>query len=58
MREVVDCARAPLGANGILLDHEVALFFAGAEALYSYEDTQEMNTLIVGKAISGFSAFV
>jgi hypothetical protein len=36
----------------------VARFFADAEALYLYEDTQEMNTLIVGKAISGFSAFV
>ena len=27
-------------------------------AIYSYEGTREMNTLIVGKAISGFSAFV
>jgi hypothetical protein len=42
----------------ILLDHQVARFFADAEALYLYEDTQEMNTLIVSKAISGFSAFV
>jgi glutaryl-CoA dehydrogenase len=31
---------------------------AHAEALYSYEGTREMNTLIVGKAITGFSAFV
>jgi len=36
----------------------VARFFADAEALYSYEGTREMNTLIVGKAITGFSAFV
>jgi hypothetical protein len=30
----------------------------GAEAIYSYEGTREMNTLIVGKAITGLSAFV
>ena len=31
---------------------------ADAEAIYSYEGTREMNTLIVGKAITGFGAFV
>ncbi len=31
---------------------------ADAEAIYSYEGTREMNTLIVGRAITGFSAFV
>ena len=33
-------------------------FVADAEAIYSYEGTREMNTLIVGKAITGLSAFV
>jgi glutaryl-CoA dehydrogenase len=47
-----------LGGNGILLENQVARYFADAEALYSYEGTREMNTLIVGKAITGFSAFV
>lgn len=28
------------------------------EALHSYEGTREMNALIVGRAITGFSAFV
>jgi alkylation response protein AidB-like acyl-CoA dehydrogenase len=46
------------GGNGILLDYEVARFFADAEALYPYEGTREMNTLIVGKAVTGFSDFV
>ena len=36
----------------------LARFFADAEALYSYEGTREMNTLIVGRAITGESAFV
>jgi alkylation response protein AidB-like acyl-CoA dehydrogenase len=57
-RETVAWAREILGGNGILLDYQVARFFADSEALYSYEGTREMNSLIVGKAISGFSAFV
>jgi glutaryl-CoA dehydrogenase len=58
MRETVGYARELLGGNGILLDHHVGRFVADAEAIYSYEGTREMNTLIVGKAITGFSAFV
>ena len=42
-----------LGGNGIVLDYDVARFFADAEALYSYEGTREMNTLIVGRAHHG-----
>lgn len=58
MRESVGYAREMMGGNGILLDQQVGRFFADAEAIYSYEGTREMNTLIVGKAITGFSAFV
>jgi len=58
MRETVGWARELLGANGILLDHHVGRFVADAEALYSYEGTREMNALIVGRAVTGFSAFV
>ncbi len=58
MREAVGFARELLGANGILLDHQIGRFVADAEAIYSYEGTREMNTLIVGKAITGFGAFV
>ncbi|GAA2839385.1 acyl-CoA dehydrogenase family protein [Crossiella cryophila] len=58
MREAVGWAREILGGNGIILDHDVARFVADAEAIYSYEGTREMNTLIVGRAITGHSAFV
>jgi glutaryl-CoA dehydrogenase len=58
MRETVGLARELLGAKGIVLDYNVGRFVADAEAIYSYEGTREMNTLIVGRAISGFSAFV
>ncbi|MBX0330609.1 acyl-CoA dehydrogenase family protein [Oscillochloris sp. ZM17-4] len=58
MRETVALARNVLGGNGILLEYNVARFFADAEALYSYEGTHEMNTLIVGRAITGIGAFL
>ncbi|MDR6904626.1 glutaryl-CoA dehydrogenase [Agromyces sp. 3263] len=58
MRETVAWAREAVGGNGIVLEYDVARFFADAEALYSYEGTREMNTLIVGRAITGTAAFV
>lgn len=57
-RDVVSKAREVMGGNGILLAYDVARFVADAEAIYSYEGTKEINTLIVGRAITGFSAFV
>ncbi|GAB2511162.1 acyl-CoA dehydrogenase family protein [Paramicrobacterium agarici] len=58
MRETVAWAREAMGGNGIVLDYEAARFFADAEALYSYEGTHEMNSLIVGRSITGHNAFV
>lgn len=57
-RDIVGRAREVMGGNGILLEHDVARFVADAEAIYSYEGTKEINSLIVGRAITGFSAFV
>ncbi|WP_412161396.1 acyl-CoA dehydrogenase family protein [Curtobacterium flaccumfaciens] len=58
MRETVAWCREVQGGNGIVLDKGVARFFADAEAIYSYEGTREVNTLIVGRAITGQAAFV
>jgi glutaryl-CoA dehydrogenase len=58
MRETVAWCREALGGNGIVLEYDVARHFADAEALYSYEGTREMNTLIVGRALTGIAAFV
>ena len=58
MRETVALCREILGGNGIQLDHGVARFFADAEAIYTFEGTFDMNTLIVGRAITGIQAFV
>jgi glutaryl-CoA dehydrogenase len=57
-RDIVSHAREVMGGNGILLQYDVARFVADAEAIYSYEGTKEINSLIVGRAITGFSAFV
>lgn len=57
-REVVGLARELMGGNGILLEYGVARLFADAEAIYSYEGSNEINTLIVGRALTGVGAFV
>lgn len=57
-RETVSLARELFGGNGILLENDVVRFFNDAEALYSYEGTREINQLIVGRALTGISAFV
>lgn len=58
MRDIVSRAREVMGGNGILLEYDVARFVADAEAIYSYEGTKEINTMIVGRSITGYSAFV
>lgn len=58
MRETVAWSREVLGGNGIVLDYDVMRHFADAEGMYSYEGTHEMNTLIVGRSITGKAAFV
>lgn len=57
-RDIVSRAREVMGGNGILLEYDVARFVADAEAIYSYEGTKEINSLIVGRSITGFSAFI
>ena len=57
-RETVAWARELLGGNGISADYNVGRFFVDSEALYSYEGTFQMQNLILGKAITGFSAFI
>src|SRR5215212_4430751 len=58
MRETVGWARELMGGNGILLEYDVGRYVADAEAIYSYEGTREVNTLIVGRAITGTGAIV
>ena len=57
LRESAALAREIVGGNGILLDYDVARFFADAEAMYTFEGTRDVNTLVVGRALTGYSAF-
>lgn len=56
-RETVALGREICGAEGIRVDNDVARYFADCEALYTFEGTHEINSLIVGRAITGLSAF-
>jgi glutaryl-CoA dehydrogenase len=58
MRETVAMGRSILGGNGIVSDFRMAKIFADAEAIYTYEGSFEINTLIVGRAVTGVSAIV
>lgn len=56
-RQITGMSRELMGGNGILISNNVGRFLADAEALYSYEGTKQINSLVVGRAITGMSAF-
>ncbi|WP_163164742.1 acyl-CoA dehydrogenase family protein [Arthrobacter sp. Alg241-R88] len=56
-RASVAMGRSLLGGNGISSDYEMGKLFGDAEILYTYEGTYEINSLIVGRAVTGKSAF-
>lgn len=57
-RESAALGRSILGGNGIVSDYRMARMFNDAEVLYTYEGTYDINSLIVGRALTGVSAFV
>ncbi|HEX8995114.1 MAG TPA: acyl-CoA dehydrogenase family protein [Ktedonobacterales bacterium] len=56
-REIVADAREMLGGNGVLLEYTVARHFADMEAVMTYEGTDAVQSLIVGREITGLQAF-
>ncbi len=56
-REVVAEAREMLGGNGILLEYHIARHHADIEAVFTYEGTDTIQSLIVGREITGKQAF-
>lgn len=58
MRESVAMGRSLLGGNGIVTDYTMAKIFSDAEAIYSYEGTNEINTLVAARSVTGISAIV
>jgi glutaryl-CoA dehydrogenase len=55
-RQVIAEARDLLGGNGILLDHHVMRHMTDIEAIYTYEGTEHIQSLIVGRDVTGVSA--
>ena len=56
-RQVAQIARDMLGGNGILLQNKVARHMADIEAIHTYEGTESVQSLIIGRDLTGFSAF-
>jgi glutaryl-CoA dehydrogenase len=56
-RQVCADARDMLGGNGILLENHVIRHMTDIEAIHTYEGTETMQTLIVGRDITGVGAF-
>jgi glutaryl-CoA dehydrogenase len=56
-RQVIATARDLLGGNGILLDRHVMRHMADIEAIHTFEGTETIQTLIVGRDITGIAAF-
>ena len=46
-----------MGGNGILHDNYLMKAVADAEAIYTYEGTYDINTLVAGREITGIPAF-
>jgi glutaryl-CoA dehydrogenase len=57
-RQVIWEARDLLGGNGILLDFHVIRHMADIEAIHTYEGTESVQALLLGRDITGMSAFV
>jgi glutaryl-CoA dehydrogenase len=56
-RQVIAEARDMLGGNGLLLENHVIRHMADIEAIHTYEGTETIQTLIVGRDITGIGAF-
>jgi glutaryl-CoA dehydrogenase len=57
LRDSAALGREIGGGNGVLLEHHLARFFADAEGVYTFEGTHEVNSLIVGRHLTGIGAF-
>jgi glutaryl-CoA dehydrogenase len=56
-RRVTQLARETLGGNGIVIENHIARLWTDADVIYTYEGTNEINMLIVGRDITGLNAF-
>jgi glutaryl-CoA dehydrogenase len=57
-RRIAAVARDMLGGNGILLEHRVMRHMADIESIHTYEGTESVQALLIGRDITGVGAFV
>jgi glutaryl-CoA dehydrogenase len=57
-RAILADARDILGGNGIVLDYHIARHLCDIEAIYTYEGTDTVQSLLVGADLTGHEAFV
>ena len=57
-RRIASVARDMLGGNGILLEHRVMRHMADIESIHTYEGTESVQALLIGRDITGVGAFV
>ncbi len=57
-KQVCSDARDIMGGNGVLLEYHVARHLSDMEIVYTYEGTDTIQSLIVGREITGIGAFV
>ncbi|GAA1138882.1 acyl-CoA dehydrogenase family protein [Nocardioides aquiterrae] len=55
--DVARTARTMLGANGISLEYPVIRHMVNLESVMTYEGTEEIHALAIGRAITGIAAF-
>ncbi len=56
-RRIAADARDLLGGNGILLEHQVIRHMLDLEGVFTYEGTDSINALVVGRELTGIAAF-
>jgi glutaryl-CoA dehydrogenase len=56
-KDVCSEARDILGGNGILLEYHVARHMTDMEIVHTYEGTDTIQSLIIGRDVTGISAF-
>jgi acyl-CoA oxidase len=57
IREAAALGREMLGGNGIVSDNHVMRAFCDMEAIFTYEGSYDINSLVAGRELTGYSAF-
>ena len=57
IREAAALGREMLGGNGIVSDYHLMRAFCDMEAIYTYEGSYDINVLVTGRELTGFSSF-